>query len=185
VIAECVEAIPDRGDDDAAALGLTSAGFSVYVAGASKEIRRAERVIELLRESGIRISFDWCAHMRGLESSKVFSADVAAASARSDLDGVREASVLLLLEPGWAPRDRVNGTPQFVRVQSTGVWTELGAALAWGVPVVLARPLEPDSAPDTPHHWQNNVFAALVSLVAADDDAAIRAVVRLALTGAL
>ena len=169
----------DRDDLAAVAalpLGL-AAPFLVYVAGASKEIARAERVIRLLHESGVGVTFDWCAHMRALEGVPL-TREVAVSSALSDIDAVKRARVVVLLEPGWASP---NGYVE--RITTTGAWGEATLAVGIGVPLIVARPTLVSKP--TPPEWQTCIFAALASLVCADDDAAIRAVLHMAVTGVL
>lgn len=174
----------DRDDLAAVAalpLGL-AAPFLVYIAGASKGIARAERVIRLLRESGVGVTFDWCAHMRALEGVPL-TREAAVSSALTDLDAVKRARVVVLLEPGY---EWARAAP--ARVQTTGAWGELTLAVGVGVPVIVARPtLEEQIAHGVtlPPEWQTCIFTALASLVCADDDAAIRAVLHMAVTGVL
>jgi hypothetical protein len=177
----------DRDDLAVAASLPVATPFLVYVAGASREIARAERVIRLLAENGVAVSFDWTAHMRAVESAGPLTYDVAASSARADIDAVKRASVVVLLEPGWHEVTRGEGGRRIVsveRVPTTGAWGEATLAVGIGIPLVVARPPETQPATFAPE-WQTCVFTALASLVCDDDDAAIRAVVRLALTGAL
>lgn len=165
-------------------------GFrGVYVAGASAEIARAERVIRLLTESGVAVTFDWPAHMRRVEgTSTTLTREIAEQSADADLDGVKRASVVLLLEPGTFEYVYIarHGGDEYrdQQITTTGAWSELGAALALGIPVVVARPPAPRH--DDPREpFAHNIFLARAALVCADDDAAIRAVVRMAIVGSL
>jgi len=180
---------PDTADRDdlamVAALPLARP-FLCYVAGASAEIARAERVIRLLLESGLAVSFDWPAHMRSLEGQPL-TREIAVSSALSDIDAVKRASVVVLLEPGWTAHytgSRSSRASEYEqrRTVTTGAWGEATLAVGIGTPLVVARPALID---DAPPEWQTCIFTALASLVCADDDAAIRAVVRMAITGTL
>lgn len=166
---------------------VTPVFSGAYVAGASAEIARAERVIRLLTESGVAVTFDWCKHMRRVaDSGGPLTREVAEQSADADLDGVKRASVVLLLEPGWAVPRFLGDRYEPVRVTTTGAWSELGAALALDIPVVVARPSTTNAAKSgTPETFVHNIFLARAALVCADDDAAIRAVVRMAIVGSL
>lgn len=157
--------------------------FGVYVACASAEIARAERVIRLLTESGVAVTFDWPAHMRRVEGTTL-TREIAEQSADADLDGVKRASVVLLLEPGLVEKWS-RGVREDQQIRTTGAWSEIGAALALGIPVVVARPTPPDGAEPLVDVYVHNIFLARAALVCADDDAAIRAVVRMALVGSL
>lgn len=99
---------------------------SIYVAGSSREIERAERVIAALRSHGLRISHDWTAVMRCHGPDAHLADEVLLPCLRDDLEeGVFAAEHVLLLAP--AP-----GVP------TMGMWVELGAAWAHAMRIVSA-----------------------------------------------
>ncbi len=88
----------------------------VYVAGSSKEIDRAERVIYELRSRGVEITHDWTASMRKHGPEAELDEETLLRELRLDLVvGVQLAEHVLVLAP---------------ISMSTGVWVELG--VAWG-----------------------------------------------------
>jgi hypothetical protein len=132
--------------------------IKVYVAGSSKEIERAERVIAALRARGVEVSHDWTATIRRLGGS--YTPDDAALlpELRADIeDGVFGAAFVLVLAPS---------TP------SIGMWVELGAAWAVSLPIVTAGSL-------AMHPWLR-ALAPQPYLQHETDDAAIACVVQLA-----
>lgn len=103
----------------------------VYVAGAAVE--RHERAIPAmatLREAGITITHDWTVSMVDVGSADRSEADVPEEvrqrCAMEDAAGVSSADVVLLL----APNER----------GSSGAWVELGLAVGYGIPVLVAGP---------------------------------------------
>ena len=92
----------------------------VYVAGASAELERCERVIAALRAGGCTITADWTPEMRGDHARGISDAQLddheARRRAETDLDAVEDADVVLLLAPETATR---------------GAWFETGYALGW------------------------------------------------------
>jgi len=163
-------------------IGAVASPFLVYVAGASRESSRAARVIGLLEESGVDVSFDWVAHMAAEVGE--LTLERARVAADLDLDGVRRASLVLLLEPSFAVTHSAAGYTR-ERLISSGVWAELGAALALRIPVLVARPSGVGKVDGKATAHDACVFAALASALFVDDDTAIRAVVRYALRGVL
>jgi hypothetical protein len=159
-----------------------SAPFKVYVAAASKEISRAETFIQRLRDCGVEITFDWCAHMRAVEGREI-DQTLAVMSAGADLDGVRQADLVVLLEPGWQVGTE-HGVPTQLRVLTTGAWGEAAVAIALNTPLVVSRPVEPPNR-KSPKVFDHCIFLALADLVCEGDDAALRAVLHLALRGEL
>jgi len=89
----------------------------VYVAGSSKEMERAERVMNALRAAGHEITADWVAKIREVGVANPADFTVRLAAAQADLDGVNNADAFVFLHP--APG-----------VQTTGAWVELGYRLA-------------------------------------------------------
>lgn len=87
-----------------------------YVAGASAEIERSEKVIAELRARGHEITLDWPAAMRAEpKKDHELSDDEARGYADADLRGVYTAEVFILVAP---PRN----------VTSAGCWCELNTA---------------------------------------------------------
>jgi hypothetical protein len=91
----------------------------VYVAGAGAEIERAERAILELVRLGHEITHDWTLDVRRAMRARTGDGDLSDDRARKiaglDLDGVRDAAVVLFLAP---PAGR-----------GAGCWVELGYAL--------------------------------------------------------
>jgi hypothetical protein len=92
----------------------------VYVAGASAELDRCERVIAALREGGCTVNFDWTAVMRDHVARGISDAQLddheARRHAEVDIAAVEDADVVLFLAPEAATR---------------GAWFELGWAIGW------------------------------------------------------
>ncbi len=127
--------------------------MSVYVAGSSSELERAERVIGALRDGGVEITHDWTrgvrdARERGIVDDASLSPGEAYAAAREDHDAVRRSDAFLLLAPTTPTR---------------GAWVELGLALA-SVPgaVVVSGAASGDS-----------IFTRLADRIFHTDDAAV------------
>lgn len=89
---------------------------SIYVAGASKELDRARRVMAMLREAGHEITCDWTEPVSKYGSIPRTTGD-AVRAIDEDLLGIQDAEVFVFLHP--AP-----GVP------TTGAWFELGYAAA-------------------------------------------------------
>lgn len=112
----------------------------IYVAGASKEIERAERAIAWCREDDHTITFDWTVGMRAafkrseLDAGRQHDSDAGSKAARleaavNDTRGVLEADVLWVLVPDKG-------------LYTNGIWAELGIAAALHV---LADGLPPQA----------------------------------------
>ena len=98
--------------------------LSVYVAGASSELDKAEHYVNRLRSRGVSISYDWPAAMRAEPKSDAELSDLERHRYGSDdLLGVRLAQVVWLLAPV---------------VGSRGCWVELGYALALNRHVIVS-----------------------------------------------
>ncbi len=100
----------------------------VYVAASSREIPRASSVMAKLESAGFIITHNWIpgvldAFAKGIAESKSDDAH-AESAARADLDGVAAADLLVFL----APTDT-----------SKMGWTELGYALALGIPCIVSH----------------------------------------------
>lgn len=86
--------------------------YSFYVAGASAEIERSERVIAELRRRGHTITLDWPAAIRAEpKKDHELTDDEAHGYAQADIDGVDRAEHVILVTP---PR----------HVVSAGCWVE-------------------------------------------------------------
>ncbi len=92
---------------------------TVYVAGASAEVERAERVMGWLRDAGLAIALDWTIPVRALGGQSLSEGKLRA-EAESCLEAVQDSDVLLALIP---PRG----------VHTQGMWAELGVAWASGI----------------------------------------------------
>ncbi len=101
----------------------------VYVAGAWPQRQRIRKVIEELTQKGWTVTHDWT------KETKTMPVTEKGSCALLDLQGVRDADVLLgvMFKPDYSYR---------------GTWTEIGAALALGHPVILYTPWENSVAPD-------------------------------------
>jgi len=93
----------------------------IYVAGKYDEKQQARAVMEQLCALGHEITYDWTQHPESADASNLRDA------ADRDLRGVLGADAVLMLftDPLYAYR---------------GTFTELGAALAFGVPVYAVCP---------------------------------------------
>lgn len=124
----------------------------VYVAGASAEIERAERVIAALRERGISVTSSWPESVREYGANPREASNEERLGWASDcLTDVRVADVLLVLVPR-SPATTI------------GAWVELGYAVHADLPIVLAG----DS--------RQTVFGALGDECENDEDAIERVV---------
>jgi hypothetical protein len=134
--------------------------ISVYVAAASAEVERAERVMSMLRERGCSIVGDWTDDVRDQRRRALTDADLTDADARaaSDrcLDAIDACDVLLYLAPAQP---------------STGASAELGYALhpMTGARVVVAGP-----------HARSSIFSRRADIRAASDEIAVSAIAVLA-----
>lgn len=97
-----------------------------YVAGAWREHLRARDAIAALRAAGLECTKDWTLLVdQHPDDDAIF--DIVQREARADIEGVRAADVFVIL----TPEDRA---------MSSGIWIEMGVALACDVPVVIAGP---------------------------------------------
>lgn len=109
-----IEKVKREADQDAGGKAMTT---KIYVAGSSRDLPRAERVIAELRAiPGVEVSVDWPAAMRERGPDEGLSDDDRERLAKADARGAYRADVLLLLRP----------TPE---APSAGAWVELGIAL--------------------------------------------------------
>lgn len=98
--------------------------IKVYIAGASREIERAEKWIRHVKGvKGLEVTCDWPAAMRAAGADVDLCEDDRRRYARADWEGVERADVLWLLRP---------------TVESTGAWVELGIALAGKTRVIVS-----------------------------------------------
>lgn len=96
-----------------------TAPLTVYVAGSSRDLERAERVIAELRAiPGVEVPVDWPAQMREHGPDEGLSDDERHRFAVDDLHGAMTAAGLILLRPTQ-------------EAPSAGAWVELGAALGY------------------------------------------------------
>jgi len=89
----------------------------VYVAGASAEIERAERMIAIVR-SFAKIAYDWTAAMRRHGPDWALPIDVLRGELQRNLDAVDSCEALLVLVPAQP-------------IQTHGAWWECSRAKAW------------------------------------------------------
>lgn len=145
----------------------------IYVAGASREIERAKRVMAMLREAGHTITFDWAAHIEKVEHAAPTNFAIRAESATHDVSGVIEAwedgGVLVLLHP--AP-----GVP------TVGAWTELGIWIGQNIRTCgLAQDIIVSYETQTEPHTGPNIFDAFVPVERfTTDDKLLQAIASLA-----
>lgn len=130
-----------------------------YVAASSREIPRARAAMDALRAAGVRITHDWipsveAAFAAGITEAKADDAR-AYEAASADMRGVVTADVLVFL----APTDT-----------SKMAWSELGAALALGIPCVVAH--------DDEERRKQSIVTRLAGVHCADADIvdAVRAI---------
>jgi hypothetical protein len=126
----------------------------IYIAGASAEIERAERAIELARLAGFEVAYDWPANVREVgESNPPDATDEQRREwAGTALWAVAQVDAFWLLLP---------------REPTVGAWFEFGAALARtgarSSPYIIA------SGDDVTH----SPFVARAHVHAADDNEAL------------
>lgn len=95
-----------------------TAPITVYVAGSSRDLERAERVIAALRAiPGVVVPVDWPAAMRKHGPDDGLSDDNRERFAAEDANGAINCTVFLLLRPT-------------LDAPSAGAWAELGMALS-------------------------------------------------------
>lgn len=149
----------------------------IYVAGASSEIERAERVIHFALGAGLVVTEDWPKVMRSQAGpDSTLHASALRPILQRCLDGVMAADALLLLLPNTGHA-------------TVGMWADLGYALALrdhGIraPIVASRGLRgPIPLPDTEpvSGWARCFASAIVTT----DEAAIRYLADLANVRAL
>jgi len=112
--------------------------MKVYVAGASAEVERAERVIRALRERGVEVPFDWTGEVRKTRAAGLSDVDLGRERCRefctADLAGVRRSDVLLLLSPqkptvmAWVEFGCATNAPGDHLIIACGPTTELHPA---------------------------------------------------------
>lgn len=94
-----------------------TAPITVYVAGSSRDLERAERVIAELRTiPGVVVPVDWPAHMREHGPDEGLSDDDRLRFALEDAEGAHRAEILVLLRPT-------------AKAPSAGAWVELGISI--------------------------------------------------------
>lgn len=98
--------------------------LDLYVAGASKELKRCQNFILGVRYIGHRITFDWTKAVAEFGATPL-SDDLCKTAAMIDLEGVRHSNMVILLAPG--PENH-----------STGCWTEIGGGLILGIPLIVS-----------------------------------------------
>lgn len=99
--------------------------MKVYVAGSSRELPRAKRVIAALRERGITVTHDWPAQIEAVgEANPVDASDEQRFTWAWDcLEALQDAECSLFLLP---------------ETETTGMWVELGYALSMPKTVFMA-----------------------------------------------
>jgi len=123
--------------------------MKIYVAAASAEIERAERMIGILRELGHEITVDWPAAMRALGKANAgLTPEQRAFHAAEDYRGVATAQRVVILVPK-AP------------AATQGAWWEGGIADALEIPIIAAGRFE---------DRQRNIFLARAIEVDTDDE---------------
>ena len=90
---------------------------TIYHAGASSEVDLIEKQNAVLVEEGWKITFDWTIPVRKAGSGSPDDKDIRRSAALADLEGVVMADVVWISQPEGSST-------------STGVWVELGYALA-------------------------------------------------------
>jgi hypothetical protein len=104
----------------------------VYVAGASADMSDPIWAMNQLREKGAIITLDWTPMVKsaiasGNTGNCLDNLPLAATAARCDIAAVRTAHVVWIV----TPKSREHGC---------GLWVEMGAAIAYGVHVVISGP---------------------------------------------
>lgn len=120
--------------------------MNIYVAAAFAEYPRARAAMAALRARGHVITHDWTA-LADVYPNDDAPTHLRQLHAREDLEGVRDADLVIVLTPA----DRSRGA---------GLWVEMGAALALGKPVVIAG-----------EQRARNVFCELATQTEHDADA--------------
>lgn len=123
----------------------------IYVAGASTEVTRAERMIAALRTAGHEITVDWTVHVRAFMKAS-FAAqpegDDRRHAADEDYRGVSTAQRVVLLVP-------------CVPSLTQGAWWEGGIADALGIPII---------ASGAKKDRMRNIFLSRTTEVETDDE---------------
>ncbi len=145
----------------------------IYVAGASREIERAKRVMAMLREAGHTVTFDWAAHIEKVEHAAPTNFEIRAESATHDVSGVVEAweegGALVLLHPAAG-------------VPTVGAWTELGIWIGQNIHACadFTQDIIVSYETQTEPHTGPNIFDALVPVERfTTDDKLLQAIARL------
>ncbi len=146
----------------------------IYVAGASREIERAKRVMAMLREAGHTITFDWAAHIEQVNHAAPTNFAIRDGSATADMDGVidawEERGALVLLHPA-------------VGVPTVGAWTEFGAWIGFNLRSTrksLGDHIIISYETQTEPHTGPNIFDAFVPVERfTTDDKLLQAIARL------
>jgi nucleoside 2-deoxyribosyltransferase len=124
----------------------------VYVAGSSRELERAERVIAEAQRRGFIVTQDWPAAVRAAgASNEGLTHEQRTSAARECMRGVHTADAVVLLVPAAG-------------VETIGAWFELGYAVSRGLRVFASTPAGRE---------ESTVFLALhaVSTLSSDQDA--------------
>lgn len=122
----------------------------IYVAAASKEIERAERMIERLRAAGHTITVDWPAAIRAMAgvANEGLTHELRKEAADADYRGVATAERVVILVPE---------NP----VVTQGAWWEGGIADALRIPIIASGRFE---------DRQKNIFLVRATEVDTDDE---------------
>jgi hypothetical protein len=83
--------------------------------------------MDTLRAAGVTITLDWIKLIEGVPANSLDALGCAQQAALGDITAVRTADVVWIV----TPKSREHGC---------GLWVEMGAALAYGVPVVISGP---------------------------------------------
>lgn len=128
--------------------------LSIYIAGASAEIERAEAAIAYARSLDLTVTFPWPEDVRAHAATGRTDADLTDHEMQRhvlrDVRGIVEARVVVLLVPAAG-------------IHTTGAWWEAGFATAHRKPVVVSRE----------RSGRRCVFEVLGSQTCATDQAAI------------
>lgn len=127
--------------------------ISIYVAGASSEIERAERMMETLEREGFEVTSTWAKNIRkvGHGNPPTASHEQRRAWSITDLEEVGKADLLLFLLPN-------KGNATF------GAWCELGFATSRSKYLVMSGE-------------NHNIFVGLATIYP-DDQKAFEAILR-------
>lgn len=122
----------------------------IYVAAASKEIERAERMIERLRAAGHTITVDWPAAIRAMAgvANEGLTQEQRKEAADADYRGVATAERIVILVPVQP-------------IVTQGAWWEGGIADALRIPIISSGRFE---------DRQRNIFLVRTTEVDTDDE---------------